>query len=78
MEAVLNFNNHFPIKLKSTKVEDNPIIIYEITNVKLLLKMNSVLVRINQIYIITKQKLTNTFSNKMRKALCLKCTNSLY
>ena len=78
MEAVLNFNNQYPVKLKSTKVEENPITIHKIINFKLLLKMNSVLVRINQIHIITKQKLTNTFSNKMRKALCLKCTNSLY
>ncbi len=78
MEVVLKFNNQFPLKLKSTKVEEDPITFYKIICVKLLLIMNSILVRKNQIYIITKQKLTNTFSNKMRKALCLKCTNSLH
>jgi hypothetical protein len=59
MEAVLNFNNQEPLKLKSTKVEESPITIHKIINVKLLLKMNAVLVRINLIYIITKQKLIN-------------------
>lgn len=78
MEVILNPNYTISIEFKSTKVESYPITIPQESNIKLLLKTLRQLGLKIQFGIITERKLINIFSNKMRKALCLKCTNSLH